>query len=260
MTIGPGKALSLFPSRVPIVNQDGTATPEFLRSLAIVYSRVGGALGDMGSDSMILGSPTPAPDLPASSMDLGGALAGQETVLQPMQLAQVVRAVLDAMPMTVGVVDQPAAIEPIAIPQLVPVQSWPVGSYFMSGIGTSPEQLLGYGVWVQIDSGFLVSYKSGDPDFGTAGATGGAKTKAISAHSGTAVADHASHTHIFTQSGNDAVPDLVMVDVTGAGVAASGTTQGPGAALTHSVTQPSNHTDLNVLPPYLVVYVWRRDA
>jgi hypothetical protein len=38
------------------------------------------------------------------------------------------------------------------------------------------------------------------------------------------------------------------------------TSGNPSATLTHSVTQPSAHTDLNVMPPYITVYMWKRTA
>lgn len=94
-------------------------------------------------------------------------------------------------------------------------------------------------------------------------------TLATSAHTGTAVADHASHTHTYTQ-----VPNHVHVERAQGGTTASttgthlmtsaatggslrsaatstldptggvatGTTNGPGATMTHSVTQPAAHT------------------
>ena len=43
--------LSLFPSRIKIVNQDGTMTSEFYRALQILFNRSGGALGDTGVDT-----------------------------------------------------------------------------------------------------------------------------------------------------------------------------------------------------------------
>jgi hypothetical protein len=42
--------LNLFPARIPFVNADGTLTTEAFRALQIVFSRVGGALGDSGTD------------------------------------------------------------------------------------------------------------------------------------------------------------------------------------------------------------------
>lgn len=105
---------------------------------------------------------------------------------------------------------------------------------------------------------------TGDALGGHAHGTG---TYATSAHAGTAVADHASHTHTYTdvvnhthvQTNNSATTGGLLgwgaadastnnAQATGystqnpAGGVATGTTNGPGATLTHSVTQPSAHT------------------
>lgn len=147
--------------------------------------------------------------------------------------------------------------------------SWPIGSIFITVSASDPSYLLGFGTWAAFGAGrVLVGVDSGDTDFDTIEETGGAKTAtptgtvsqptftgnalathdhgagtlAPSVHSGTAVADHASHTHAFTQSANDANVDLVAEDLTGTGVAASGTTGNESATLTHTVTQPANHT------------------
>lgn len=107
------------------------------------------------------------------------------------------------------------------------------------------------------------------------GSTGGSATHthddhAALTHSGTAVADHASHTHTYTQVPNHVhgYTDLRGATTGGAttnfggvtagadtssaaspvktanpdGGVAQGTTAGPGATLTHSVTQPSQHS------------------
>jgi hypothetical protein len=170
-------------------------------------------------------------------------------------------------------------------------EAFPVGSIYLAVVSTNPGTLLGYGTWSAIGAGrVLVGLDSGDTDFDTVEETGGAKTKAISAHGGTAVADHASHTHTYTE-----VPNHVHVQTlpsaqtgnfasgtrdtssggTGGAIAttadaastanptggvATGTTAGPNATLTHSVTQPSAHTDLNVVQPYFVVHMWKRTA
>ena len=181
-------------------------------------------------------------------------------------------------------------------------QAFPVGSVFTSVVATNPATLLGYGTWAAFGAGkVLIGIDSGDADFDTVKEAGGAKTKAISAHSGAAVADHASHTHSYTEVPNhthviaagqgshqhgmaegttdgagtfadrsnaaaaasmvtDAAPLPEMVTNNPTGGVASGTTGSPSATLTHSVTQPSAHTDLNVVQPYIVVYFWERTA
>jgi hypothetical protein len=87
-------------------------------------------------------------------------------------------------------------------------EAFPVGSVFIAVVSTDPATLLGYGTWAAFGAGkVLIGLDSGDTDFDTAEETGGAKTKtisahagsAVSAHAGAAVADHASHTHQYTE-------------------------------------------------------------
>ncbi len=140
----------------------------------------------------------------------------------------------------------------------------------------------------------------------------GTGTYATSAHAGSAVADHASHTHTYTDVPNHTHPHNLQGGTTAAttgtnvmastatggsaramaiatsnptGGVASGTTAGPNATLTHSVTQPSAHTlsgssdaisagtpagtvsqptfagsATSIVPPYFVVYLFKRTA
>ena len=44
-------SLFLFPARIRWSNPDGTLTPEAYRSLQALLDRVGGTLGDQGTDS-----------------------------------------------------------------------------------------------------------------------------------------------------------------------------------------------------------------
>ena len=166
--------------------------------------------------------------------------------------------------------------------------AFPVGAVFIAVVSTNPATLLGYGTWSEFGAGrVLVGFNSADSDFNTVEGTGGNKTSAISAHSGAAVANHASHTHTYTDVPNHTHPHNMQGGTTAAttgtnvmgstatggssramaiatsnptGGVATGTTAGPSATLTHSVTQPSNHTDLSVVQPYITVYMWKRTA
>jgi hypothetical protein len=228
-------------------------------------------------------------------------------------------------------------------------EAFPVGSVFLSVVSTNPADLLGYGTWSAIAAGrVLLGLDTGDTEEDTGGSetvasagsvsaptfTGnalgthahGAGTLVPSAHSGSAVGDHASHTHTYTQvpnhthiiaagqgshqhgmaegttdgSGifadrsNAAVPAAMVTDLATlpqmvtndpTGGVATGTTAGPSATLTHSVTQPSAHTmsgssesvsagtpsgtnsaptftgsPTSVIQPYFVVRMWKRTA
>lgn len=191
-------------------------------------------------------------------------------------------------------------------------EAFPVGSVFIAVVSTDPATLLGYGTWSAFGAGrVLVGLDSGDTDFDTVEETGGAKTKAISAHSGATVSDHAAHVH--SGSGDHSNHQHVYTDVVnhvhtttslrgastgGATTVASGLTTGsdtsstavsfdtgnptggtavgatsvetaaithgntgnPTATITHTVGQASAHTDLNVVQPYITVYMWKRTA
>lgn len=177
---------------------------------------------------------------------------------------------------------------------------YPVGALYISTLTTNPATLLGRGTWTAFGAGrVLVGRDSGDTDFDTAEETGGAKTNSISAHSGATVADHAahthagpSHTHDYTQVPNHVHPMQRFPTATGGstgftvdtsmsgteaaanntanptgGVATgttvaggTGNTGNPSATLTHSVGQANAHSDLNVVQPYIVVYMWKRTA
>jgi hypothetical protein len=133
-------------------------------------------------------------------------------------------------------------------------QAFPVGSVFISVVATNPATLLGYGTWAAFGAGrVLVGLDSGDADFDTVEETGGAKTKAISAHAGTAVANHYPESTGPASSG-----------VTAKGSTASTVTLAAHVHDTpeqmHEVTQPSAHSDLSVVQPYIVVYMWKRTA
>lgn len=167
-------------------------------------------------------------------------------------------------------------------------QVYPIGSIYTEVTGTNPATTFGMGTWVSFGAGrVLVGLDSGDTSFDVVEETGGAKTSTPSAHTGTAVADHSAHTHSVTS--NVAVADHAA-NTTGqasAGATQRGTTTStltlsththttpalthtvtnnavtsgnPSATLTHSVTQPSDHSAMNIVQPYIVVYFWKRTA
>lgn len=219
-------------SGMRIVDERGFATSHFLRALDILVNRTGGIGGDAGSDEFTLQSP-PFGDVDALSLEQG--------------------------------YPPPAEPEspdiPIVMQPSMSGEAWPVGSIFIAAVSTNPRDLLGYGTWAAFGAGrVLVGLDGADPSFNTLEGTGGAKTAAISAHAGTAVADHPPHAHPFTQSGNAATPDLVAADTTGAGVAATGNTGDPTITLSHTVTQPNDHDPVSVVQPYIVVALWKRTA
>jgi len=199
------------------------------------------------------------------------------------------------------------ANKPVSTLQAAAIQAvWPIGSIFISAVSTNPATLLGFGTWSAFGAGkVMVGLDANDTDFDVVEETGGAKTAtptgsnstptftgsalgthlhgtgtiAVSSHAGTAVADHAAHTHSVTS--NVAVADHashthtytdvpnhvhthnaqgsttaattggnVMTSTATGGSAramaintgnpttgvATGTTAGPGATLTHTVT------------------------
>ena len=98
-------------------------------------------------------------------------------------------------------------------------EAFPVGAVYLNVTGTDPATELGYGTWEQIAEGqFLVGQTDADADFDVAEETGGAKT-----HS------HDTHTTGDARSGS--------------GVSV--------------VTDGTHSTDSHV-PPYFVVYVYKR--
>lgn len=143
-------------------------------------------------------------------------------------------------------------------------EAFPVGSVFTSVVDTDPSQLLGYGVWSSYAAGqVLVGVAPGDPDFGTPGGTGGAKTAAIDAHAGAAVADHVDHTHDVTSNVTATTANSFGAGATPAATSiTNGTVTSTGAStvLAHTVTQPSDHADVSVVQPFVTVYFWRRTA
>jgi len=121
---------------------------------------------------------------------------------------------------------------------------WPIGSVFLSVVSTNPATLLGFGTWVQISKGqFLIGQDSSDPSFASAENSGGSKT----------------HTHEVdipntTSSGPN---DTKVVNNNNFGP----TTNVASNSHNHDVNPATvTSTTNNNLPPFFVIYIWKRTA
>jgi hypothetical protein len=144
--------------------------------------------------------------------------------------------------------------------------AWPIGSVFLSVVSTDPATLLGFGTWSRIAEGqFLVGLNSADADFDTAEETGGAKSISIRHNHSVSTNNENSHTHAFT-TGNASTAQGNVALTGAANVASypghthSGTT-GAGSSHNHTVNESNALSNTqSILPPYFVVYVWKRTA
>jgi hypothetical protein len=130
------------------------------------------------------------------------------------------------------------------VPGYVGESMWPIGSVFLSVTATNPNALLGFGTWARIAEGqFLVGQLAADADFGTAETTGGDK----------------DHTHSVdvpnTTSGAPSATTEVDNELTGSTVNVASNTH------SHDVDPVSfNSGNNSELPPYFVIYAWKRTA
>lgn len=124
--------------------------------------------------------------------------------------------------------------------------AFPVGSVFIAVVSTNPATLLGYGTWAAFGAGrVLVGIDAVDTDFDTAEETGGAKTHTLTS------AEMPAHTH-DEQAPSSASSGAMKfgIDTNASGSQAAGiTTASAGGGGAH-----------NNLPPYVVVYMWKRTA
>ena len=142
--------------------------------------------------------------------------------------------------------------------------AWPVGSIFLSVLATNPGTLLGFGTWERIAEGqFLVGQTSEDEDFDTAEKTGGEKTHTLTS------AEMPEHTHVQNPHQHDLSSiekRLTTGDATTWDIFAdrntSSTSYDPGEYLIPAATAINQNTGggaaHNNLPPYVVVYMWKR--
>lgn len=134
---------------------------------------------------------------------------------------------------------------------------YPVGAIYMSASSTSPASLFG-GTWEQIQNRFLLAAGSSY----TAGKTGGAKTVTLTEN------QIPSHAHTFKNGSYTWLWGVksgltTPVSIPGANASAQYATSNE-LITDQGVWNGTNNTgggkSHNNMPPYLVVYVWKRTA
>lgn len=142
---------------------------------------------------------------------------------------------------------------------------YPVDSCYISFSSTDPATYLGFGTWTKVEGSFLVSHESGDPDFGTIGGVGGAKTHShtdnftVDGHALTE-AEMPAHTHdINVIRGNNNGGSFIE-DADSSGTAQSNSTASTGGGDPHTHGLSGGVQSASNLPPYVVVNVFRRTA
>lgn len=122
---------------------------------------------------------------------------------------------------------------------------YPVGCIYTEITGVNPGTTFGVGTWAQVGEGqVLIGQLTGDPDFGTVGDTGGAKT-------------HYHQETVGADSG--AIYGEVNGGTNGSIVATVDRVSIPGSSSTTSARLNNTESSSN-LPPFLVVYFWKRTA
>lgn len=157
-------------------------------------------------------------------------------------------------------------------------EAFPVGSVFIGVVSTNPGTLLGYGTWSAIGAGrVLVGLDSGDTDFDAVEETGGAKTKTIAQANLPNISTDAGTSHNHTQDAHNHQTLRERSATTGGAttliartsdtsstvdtnVFMENTTATNQAEAAHTHSLGGSGTALNVVNPYLVVYMWKRTA
>jgi hypothetical protein len=140
---------------------------------------------------------------------------------------------------------------------------YPVGSiYTNAAVSTNPATLLGFGTWSAFGAGrVMVGLDAGNAAFDTAQETGGSADAIVVSHSHTATSSvtDPGHNHTIgfqnhTIDQNAGSSALVKQGTSNTSTASTGI-----SVSTSISTTGSSATNAN-LPPYIVVYMWRRTA
>lgn len=153
------------------------------------------------------------------------------------------------------------------IADLVKSALYPVGSIYTNATSsTNPATLLGFGTWTAFGAGrFLVGLNASDSSFDTAEETGGSKDAIVVSHTHTATVTDPGHAHVRTlnvwrgsNAGNTGAAWGGGDRQDASNVSHTSNTNTTGISVANSTTGSSG-TNAN-LPPYIVVYMWKRTA
>lgn len=126
-------------------------------------------------------------------------------------------------------------------------EAFPIGSVFIAVVTTNPATLLGYGTWAAFAAGrMLVGLDAGQTEFDSVEETGGEKTHTLT------VNEMPSHAHVQQR----------LPTATGAVIGFTVDTSMSGTPATTGVSTATAGSGAahNNLPPYIVVYMWKRTA
>ena len=163
--------------------------------------------------------------------------------------------------------DSSTKLATTAFVQTVLQTLYPVGTIYTNATSsTNPATLLGFGTWTAFGAGkVMVGLDSGDATFSTVGNTGGSKDAVNVSHTHTATSTVTDPGHVHALGFGDRI--LSSGTLKGAGsddrygtqtTAVRSNTTGITVSTTNS-TEGSSATNAN-LPPYVVVYLWKRTA
>ena len=138
---------------------------------------------------------------------------------------------------------------------------WPIGSIYISVTNTNPSTYFG-GTWQRFGQGkCIVGVNESEAEFSTVQKTGGNKSTShihsTAAHTLT-IDEIPSHNHQIARSMNGQSGTNRWTPVAASGYETTGTlSTGGGQPHSHGNTGSSS---VNVLQPYITVYMWRRTA
>jgi hypothetical protein len=140
---------------------------------------------------------------------------------------------------------------------------YPVGSiYTNAAVSTNPATLLGFGTWSAFGAGrVMVGLDAGNAAFDTAQETGGSADAIVVSHSHTATSSVSDpgHNHTIGFQNNTIDQNAGSSALVKQGTSNTSTASTGISVSTSISTTGSSGTNAN-LPPYIVVYMWRRTA